>query len=123
MAISEFDLYQQVSAFLEKDIKNWTYIQTIKELLNVAQGFEEENGLMAEKAAEKDIAFGQFMRIIEDQKEEIALYKLQETKLLVQLAIKDQEFKKLKSSTRFRVFEENLALAEENAHLKELVKA
>jgi hypothetical protein len=93
MAISEFDLYQQVSAFLEKDIKNWTYIQTIKELLNVAEGFENENGLMAEKAAEKDIAFGQFMRIIEDQKEEIALYKLQETKLLVQLAIKTKNLK------------------------------
>jgi hypothetical protein len=123
MAISKFDLYQQVSAFLEKDIKNWTYIKTIKELLNVAERFQEENSLMAEKAAEKDIAFGQFMRIIEEQKEEIALYKLQETRLLVQLAIKDQELKKLKSSTRFRVFEENLSLAEENARLKELAKA
>jgi hypothetical protein len=121
--MENFDLFQRVSTFLEKDIKNWTYILTIQELLKVAQGFEEENGLMAEKAAEKDIAFGQFMQIIEDQKEEIALYKLQETKLLVQLAIKDQELKKLKSSTRFRVFEENLSLAEENARLKELVKA
>jgi hypothetical protein len=121
--MENFDLYKQVSAFLEKDIKNWSYINTIEVLLNVAEGFQNENGLMAEKAAEKDIAFGQFMQIIEDQKEEIALYKLQETKLLVQLAIKDQELKKLKSSTRFRVFEENLSLAEENARLKELVKA
>jgi hypothetical protein len=120
--MENFDLYKQVSAFLEKDIKNWSYINTIEVLLNVAEGFQNENGLMAEKAAEKDIAFGQFMQIIEDQKEEIALYKLQETKLLVQLAIKDQELKKLKSSTRFRVFEENLSLAEENARLKELVK-
>ncbi|MEH7093969.1 hypothetical protein [Neobacillus vireti] len=83
---------------------------------------ETQSGLMAEKAAEKEQAFGQFMQIIEDQKSDLALYKLQETRLLVQLAIKDQEIKKLKSSTRFRVFQENLSLAEENARLKELAK-
>jgi hypothetical protein len=41
---------------------------------------------MAEKAAEKEQAFGEFMRIIDEQKTELALYKLQETKLLAQLA-------------------------------------
>ena len=121
--MENFDLYKQVSAFLERDIKNWTYILTIQELLKVAQGFEEENGLMAEKAAEKEIAFGEFMEIIGKQKQELALYKLQETKLLAQLELKDHELKNLKRSTRFRVFEENLSLAEENARLKELVKA
>jgi hypothetical protein len=60
--MENFDLFQRVSTFLEKDIKNWSYILTIEELLNVAEGFQNENGLMAEKAAEKDIAFGQFMR-------------------------------------------------------------
>jgi hypothetical protein len=51
--MENFDLYKQVSAFLEKDIKNWSYINTIEVLLNVAEGFQNENGLMAEKAAEK----------------------------------------------------------------------
>jgi hypothetical protein len=120
--MENFDLYNRVSAFLERDIKNWTYILTIKELLKVAQGFEEENGLMAEKAAEKEIAFGEFMEIIGKQKQELALYKLQETKLLAQLEMKDHELKNLKRSTRFRVLEENLSLAQENDRLKELVK-
>jgi hypothetical protein len=74
--MENFDLYQRVSTFLEKDIKNWSYINTIEALLNVAEGFQNENGLMAEKAAEKDIAFGQFMRIIEEQKEEIRKLKM-----------------------------------------------
>src|SRR5437763_10413282 len=120
--MENFDLYKQVSAFLEKDIKNWSYINTIEVLLKVAQGFEEENGLMAEKAAEKEIAFGEFMEIIGKQKQELALYKLQETKLLAQLELKDHELKNLKRSTRFRVFEENVSLAQENDRLKELVK-
>ena len=120
--MENFDLYKQVSAFLERDIKNWTYILTIQELLKVAQGFEEENSLMAEKAAEKEIAFGEFMEIIGKQKQELALYKLQETKLLAQLELKDHELKNLKRSTRFRVLEENLSLAQENDRLKELVK-
>jgi hypothetical protein len=85
------------------------------------KGLEEQAGLMAEKAAEKEQAFGEFMRIIDEQKTELALYKLQETKLLAQLAIKDQEFKAL--HPRYKVYKENLALAEENALLKGLVKA
>jgi|GraSoiStandDraft_46_1057282.scaffolds.fasta_scaffold34091_2 hypothetical protein len=120
--MENFDLYKQVSAFLEKDIKNWSYINTIEVLLNVAEGFQNENGLMAEKAAEKEIAFGEFMEIIGKQKQELALYKLQETKLLAQLELKDHELKNLKRSTRFRVLEENLSLAQENDRLKELVK-
>jgi hypothetical protein len=104
--MENFDLYQRVSTFLEKDIKNWSYINTIEALLNVAEGFQNENGLMAEKAAEKDIAFGQFMRIIEEQKEEIR--KLKNDRRLVKY---------------YAAEEENILLATENARLKELVKA
>jgi hypothetical protein len=121
MDINNVDLYKRVSAFLEVDVKNWSYIQTIEELLNMAQGFQNENGLMAEKAAEKEQAFGEFMQIIDEQKTELALYKLQETKLLAQLAVKEQELKAL--HPRYKVYKENLALAEEIALLKEGVKA
>lgn len=120
---NNLSLYQRVSDFLEEDIKNWTLIQTVEVLLDTALGFQNENGLMAEKAAEKEQAFCEFMRIINEQKTELALYKLQETKLLAQLELTDHEIKLLKRTTRFRVFEENLALALENARLKELVKA
>jgi hypothetical protein len=121
--MENFDLYKQVSAFLEKDIKNWSYINTIEVLLDVAEGFQNENGLMAEKAAEKEQAFEQFMQIIEEQKETIRAYKFKEILLIEQLKLKTEEMKELKKSVRFEVFQENYELAKENARLKELVKA
>lgn len=79
---------------------------------------EKQCNLMAEKAAEKESAMEEFIRIIEEQKENLHLYKLQETILLEQLKLKDDEIKTLKKSVRFQVFQENLALSTELALLK-----
>lgn len=112
-------------------------IETVEELLI-------ENAAMAEKHAEKDIAIRELMQMNLQQKErivqlenvkemylnanlvlleqndrlmkEIELYKLQETKLIAQL-------KMMKNNSRltnfYKMSEENLRLAEENARLKD----
>jgi hypothetical protein len=98
-------------------------LEQIQWLIETIKGLEEQANLMAEKAAEKDIAMEEFMRIIEEQKANIRLYQLKETMFNQQLKLKDEEIKTLKKSVRFEVFQENLALAEEIALLKEGVKA
>lgn len=106
-------LFQRVIAFLGKDVKNWTLIKTIDELLKSAEQQQNESISLSESISEADA-------IIEQ-------YKLQETILLERLKKQTLEIKDLKSKSRtirfFEMAEENLKLAEENARLKELVKA
>jgi hypothetical protein len=87
---------------------------------------KKENGAMAEKHAEKDIALGEFKQIIEQQKEEIILYKLQETILLERLKKQTLQMKEMKQNSRLTRFydmaEENLKLAKENARYKDMLK-
>jgi hypothetical protein len=120
------------------------YLNEIQWLIDTVEQLEEENGTMAEKHAEKDLAIRDLMQMNLQQKERIAqlenvkemylkanfvlldqndrlmkeveLYKLQETKLIAQL-------KMMKNNSRLNSFykmsEENLRLAEENARLKD----
>ncbi|MBT2722285.1 hypothetical protein [Bacillus sp. ISL-46] len=102
-------------------------IAEIKWLIDSYEQLQEENGAMAEKHAEKDMAIADFMSIVTQQRKEIELYQLQETILLGRLEKKDQEIKAMKQNSRLTRFydmsEENLKLAQENARLKDLVKA
>lgn len=101
-------------------------IEDIKNLIEIVDLLIKENGDMAEKHAEKDIAIGDFMKIVDLQRKEIELYKLAETILLERLQKQTVEIKDLKKkSSTIRFFdmaEENLKLAQEVARLKELVK-
>jgi hypothetical protein len=102
-------------------------IPEIHWLIKTVDQLIEENGAMAEKHAEKMIAFAEFMQIIDQQKEEISLYKLTEVVLLERLQKQTQLIKEMQKNSRLTTFyamaEENLKFAEENARLKELVKA
>jgi hypothetical protein len=102
-------------------------IEGIQWLIQTVELLQAENGAMAEKHAEKMIAFAEFMQIIDQQKEEIALYKLTEAILLERLQKQTMLMKEMQKNSRLLTFyamaEENLKFAEENARLKELVKA
>ena len=97
-------------------------IEDIKWLIDSFEQLQEENGDMAEKHAEKDIAIAEFMQIVELQQKEIELFKLSETILLKRLEKLSLEFKELKQKSRtirfFDMAEENLKLAKEIALLK-----
>ncbi|MBT2727863.1 hypothetical protein J7E63_13030 [Bacillus sp. ISL-75] len=87
---------------------NWEKINEFlgdcTKLIKAIEQLQEENGAMAEKHAEKDIAMAEFMGIIDQQ---------------------HQEIKELKNKSRtirfFEMAEENLKLAQENARLKDRV--
>jgi hypothetical protein len=94
-------------------------IKTVEQLI-------EENGAMAEKHADKDIAIAEFIQIIEQQDADIKLYQLQETIILERLKRNTLMMKEMKLNSRLTRFyemsEENLKLAQENARLNELVR-
>jgi len=68
--IEQAVLLDKVNRILGKDVKHQALISTIEDLAHVIEDKQEENNLMAEKHAERDIEFAEFMRIIEQQGEE-----------------------------------------------------
>jgi hypothetical protein len=97
---------------------NWL-VQTLEQLI-------EENGAMAEKHAEKDLALAEFMQIVTQQREEIALYKLTESLLLERLKKQTSLIKEMQKNSRlinfYKMAEENLTLAQELERYKEMIK-
>jgi hypothetical protein len=95
-------------------------------LVKLVEKYQEENGAMAEKHAEKDLAIAEFMRIVTQQEEEIKLYKLQETIILDRLKRNTLMMKEMKQNSRlinfYKMAEENLALAQEIEWYKEMLK-
>lgn len=120
-------LFKRVNKFLGKNVKFWSLMKTIEELVAAGEMLVEENGAMAEKHAEKDIALNDMKVIIQGQQETIEQYKLQETILLERLKKQTLQLKEMQKDRRLTRFyemaEENLKLAQENAGLKELVKS
>lgn len=94
-------------------------IEEIKWLIDSLEQLQAENGVMAEKHAEKDMAIAQFMRIIEQQKEEIILFRLTEASIIGRLQKQTLQIKEMKQNSRltrfFDMAEENLKLAKELA--------
>jgi hypothetical protein len=63
--VSKAPLFERVNQFLEKDMKVWPIMGMIEELLKAGEEYKQENELMAEKHAEKDIAITQFIMDLE----------------------------------------------------------
>jgi hypothetical protein len=95
-------------------------------LVKLVEKYQEENGAMAEKHADKDIAIAKFMHIVTQQEEAITLYKLQETIFLERLKKQTLQLKEMKQNSRlinfYKMAEENLALAQEIEWYKEMLK-
>lgn len=91
-------------------------------LKKTIEQLEEENGDMAEKHVEKDIALVQLKRGYLEAKETLRLYKLQETILLERLENQALQMKEMKQNSRLIKFYEmeweNLRLAQEIEELK-----
>jgi len=115
-------LLERVNKFLDKNVEFSTLMDTIEALVTLGEKLVKENGAMAEKHAEKDIALKELMEIMEGQRNEIELYKLQESMLLERLKKQTLEIKEMKNDRRLTRFyamaEENLKLAEENSRLR-----
>ena len=108
-------LLEKVNRILDKDYTHRTLLETIEALAKKVDEFEEENGLMAEKHAERDIQFNEFVRIIEQ-------YKFSEALLLERLKKQTLQIKEMQQDRRLTRYwdmaEENLRLAQELAILK-----
>ena len=102
-------------------------IDAIKWLIDSFEQLQAENGAMAEKHAEKDIAITDFTKIVELQRKEIEIYKLHETILLERLKKQTLEIKELKQNSRlinfYKMAEENLNLAQKVVRYEEMQKA
>jgi hypothetical protein len=100
--------------------------ESIETLVTTIEQLQEENGAMAEKHAEKDIALNDMKVIIQDQQEIFGLYKLQETILLERLKRQTLQMKEMKENSRLTRFydmaEENLRMAQELQRYKDMLK-
>lgn len=108
-------------------------IEDIKELINTVKELEEENGLMAEKHAEKDMAIQVLMQMVAEKQERIAqLENVKEMYLNANLAMLNQndqlisQIKEMKQNSRLTRFydmaEENLRMAQEVEIYKAMVQ-
>jgi hypothetical protein len=96
------------------------------EAAELIEQLQKENGAMAEKHAEKDLAIAEFMCIVTQQEADINLYKLQETIILERLKNQTLQIKEMKQNSRlinfYKMAEENLTLAQELELYKKMIK-
>jgi hypothetical protein len=109
------DKLRVIKLVMRNPVQLWPSWEEIEWLIETVEQLQEENGTMAEKHAEKDIAMADFMEIIDQ-------YKLQEELLLERLKKQTLQMKEMKRNSRlikfYEMAEENLSLATELAMLK-----
>lgn len=102
------ELMGKVNRILGRNVQYEKLKKSIEGLVEMVEMLEVENGAMAEKHAEKDMAIRELVQIVSELKAE-------NKRLFITVC-------HLKAKTTFKVYQENLELAEENARLRELVK-
>jgi hypothetical protein len=130
------NILERVNAFLGQTEEFRTFSGMLEDLLKAGEEFKLENELMAEKHAEKDIAFVQLKialdkannRIKEleirnqDLKETVSTSQINEERLMDQNKKFRRRIIELRQKTGFKVFEENLALIQEIEFYKDMLK-
>jgi hypothetical protein len=121
--VSNVLLFERVNHFLGRDNNQFqSFVGIIEELLKLGEEYKQENELMAEKHAEKDIAFVELKIALDKGRERIKELEMNQEILLDQ----NKKFRKrifeLREKTGFKVYEENLALIQEIEWYKEMLK-
>lgn len=116
------NLYEKVRNFLGQDIAHWSYERTMEELVMVGEEILAENVTMADKHAEKDIVLSDYLKTLEQQREQITRLQVEVEVLTQNNSLYRQKVNELRAKTGYKVYEENLALAHEIAFYKEMLK-
>jgi hypothetical protein len=121
--VSNVLLFERVNHFLGRDNNQFqSFVGIIEDLLKLGEEYKQENELMAEKHAEKDIAFVQLKISLDQAHERIKELEMNEDILLEQNKKFRRRIIKLRQKTGFKVFEENLALIQEIELYKEMLR-
>jgi predicted nuclease with TOPRIM domain len=114
------ELTERVSKTLGRNVKYENIYDTVRDLLNMIDKQQQEYNTLYSSVEESDA-------IIAQLQDEVKRYQLQESLLLERLKKQTLQLKETKQNSRlikfYEIAEENLKLAQENARLRELVKA